>query len=345
MAEDFQEKTEGATPRKRKKARDKGQILRNKELVSIASLGGILSVFYFGGEYVFLSLSTLTGGILSMRYGTDPADVSKIALLQCVKVLLPFFVVSSVMVIFTSVAQSGWAIKAFTIDVQRINPLGKMKSFVSLNGVAELLKSIIKFAVGGWVVYYVLKKDLRTLPALSAMELNTLVKVSTGMIARAVGLAFLYYLLLAIVSYLLERWQYERSLKMTKYEVKEEHKEIEGDPLIKSRIRSLQKETARARMMQEVPKATVVITNPTHLAVALRYEDKKMFAPKIVAKGAGVVAEKIKEIAAEHGVPIVEDKPVARALFKLAVDTFVPEELYVAVARILAYIYKIKGKI
>jgi len=345
MAEDFQEKTESATPRRRQKAREKGQILRNKDIVSISSLGGMLMVFYFGGEYLFLSLSTLTGGILSMRYGTDPVDVSKIAFLQGIKILLPFFSVSIILVIITSVAQSGWAIKAFTVDIERINPLGKMKNFISMNGVTELLKSIIKFAVGGWVVYYVLRKDMRTLPSLSAMELNALVKVSAGIIGRAVGLAFLYYLVLAFVSYLLERWQHERSLRMTKYEIKEEHKEVEGDPRIKSRIRSIQKETARMRMMQEVPKATVVITNPTHLAVALRYEDKKMFAPKIVAKGAGVVAEKIKEIAAEHGVPIVEDKPVARALFKLDIDTFITEELYVAVARILAYIYKIKGKI
>jgi len=345
MAEDFQEKTEGATPRRRQRAKDGGQILRNKDLVSISSLGGMLMVFYFGGEYLFLSLSTLTGGILSMRYGTDPVDVSKIAFLQGIKILLPFFSVSIILVIITSVAQSGWAIKAFTIDIKRINPLGKMKNFISVNGVTELLKSMAKFAVGGWVVYYVLRKDMKTLPSLSAMELNTLAKVSAGMIARAVGLAFLYYLVLAVVSFLLEKWQYERSIRMTKYEIKEEHKEIEGDPMIKSKIRSMQREMARTRMMQEVPKATVVITNPTHLAVALRYEDKKMFAPKIVAKGAGVVAEKIKEIAAEHGVPIVEDKPVARALFKLDIDTFITEELYVAVARILAYIYKIKGKI
>jgi flagellar biosynthetic protein FlhB len=119
---------------------------------------------------------------------------------------------------------------------------------------------------------------------------------------------------------------------------------VEGDPLIKSRIRSVQREIAKQRMMQEVPEATVVITNPTHLAIALKYEDQNMFAPKIVAKGAGIVAEKIKEIASEHGVSIVEDKPLARALFRLDLGSFIPEELYVAVAKVLAYIYKLKGK-
>jgi flagellar biosynthetic protein FlhB len=161
----------------------------------------------------------------------------------------------------------------------------------------------------------------------------------------AIVIAFSYYLVVAIVGYFLEKWQHERSLKMTKQEVKEENKETEGDPLIKSRIRSAQREAARRRMMQEVPNAAVVITNPQHLAVAIKYDDQKMFAPQIVAKGAGIIAAKIKEIAGEHGVPIVEDKPLARALYRLELNSYIPEKLYVAVAKILAYIYKLKGKI
>jgi flagellar biosynthetic protein FlhB len=345
MAEEFQEKTERATPRKRQKAKEKGQILRNKDLVSMAATGGMLMMFYFGGEYFFVTLSTLTGSILSMRYGVNPVEVSRIALLEGAKVLLPFLFTAVALVIFTSVIQSGWVLKPFTLDLQRANPAGKIKNFFSLSGVTDLLKGILKFAVGGWVVYYIMRKDLNALPSLSAMELNPMVRVSTKMIVHAVGIAFFYYLVVALIGYIFEKWQYERSLRMTRQEIREEHKEMDGDPMIKSRIRSIQKETARKRMMQEVPKATVIITNPTHLAIALRYEEKKMFAPKIIAKGAGVVAEKIKEIAAEHGVPIVEDKPLARALFKFEVDSFVPEELYVAVAKILAYIYKIKGRI
>jgi flagellar biosynthetic protein FlhB len=136
---------------------------------------------------------------------------------------------------------------------------------------------------------------------------------------------------------------FERSIRMTKEEIRQEFKESEGDPLIKSRVRSLQKEMARRRMMQELPKATVVITNPTHLAVALRYTRDEMSAPKVIAKGAGFIAERIKEVAREHGIPLVEDKPLARALSKLKVGSFIPEELYRAVARILAYIYTLKG--
>ena len=345
MAEEFQEKTEQATARKKQRAREKGQVPRSKELTSMAAMGGILMMFYFGGEYFFTSLSTFTGSALSMRYGTDPMNVSKIAIIEGVKILFPFLFAPLVFVALASVAQGGFVIKPLEFDIEKLNPINGINKLFSLNGISELLKSLLKFAIGGWVIYYVMRKDLKALPTLSAMELSALIRVSTKMIVRAVGIAFFYYLIVALVSYMIETWQFNRSLKMTKQEIKQEYKEMEGDPLIKSRIRSIQRETARKRMMQEVPKATVVITNPTHLAVALQYEDKKMFAPKIVAKGAGVVAEKIKEIAAEHGVPIVEDKPLARALFKHELDTFVPEELYVAVAKILAYIYKLKGKI
>jgi flagellar biosynthetic protein FlhB len=345
MAEEFQEKTEQATARKKQKAREKGQVPRSKELTSMAAMGGILTVFYFGGEYFFTSMSTFTGSALSLRYGTDPMNVSKIAIIEGVKILFPILFAPLVCVVLASVAQGGVVIKPLKFEIEKLNPITGINRLFSLNGLSELLKSLLKFAIGGWVIYYVIRKDFKTLPTLAAMELSALTKVSTKLIVRAVGTAFFYYLIVAFVSYIIERWQFNRSLKMTKQEIKQEYKEMEGDPLIKSRIRSIQRETARKRMMQEVPKATVVITNPTHLAVALQYEDKKMFAPKIVAKGAGVVAEKIKEIATEHGVPIVEDKPLARALFKHELDTFVPEELYVAVAKILAYIYKLKGKI
>lgn len=345
MAEEFQEKTEQATGRKKQKARDKGQVPRNRELTSIASMGGILMMCYFIGEYSFASMSNFTGSALSLKYGTDPVNVTRIAIIEGAKILLPFLFTPMVFAVFASVAQGGFVFKSLEFDIEKVNPLNGMKKIFSMQGAAELLKSFLKFAVGGWVVYYVVKKDLKVLPSLSAMELNALVKVSSKMLVRAVGVAFFYYLIVAFVSYMIERWKFDKSLRMTKQEVREEHKETEGDPLIKSRIRSVQREMARKRMMQDVPKATVVITNPTHLAVALLYEDKKMFAPKIVAKGAGVVAGKIKEIAAEHGVTIMEDKPLARALFKHEIDAFIPEELYVAVARILAYIYKLKGNI
>ena len=346
MAEDdFQEKSERATPRKLSKAKKKGQVAKSKDLTSMVAMGGIVLFFYFGGEIFFNELADMTGGILSMKFGRNPVEVAKVAVTYGLKLIFPIMLTSVVLVIATDIMQAGFIFKTIEFKFDSLNPVGGVKKIFSLKGLVEFLKSIVKFSVGAWVVYYIIKKDLKVLPMLSALEVPELVKVSAKLVFSAIAIAFFYYLLTAIVSYFLEKWQFERSMKMTKQEVKEEGKEVEGDPLIKSRIRSVQREIAKKRMMQEVPEATVVITNPTHLAIALKYDEQKMFAPKIVAKGAGVVAEKIREIASEHGVPILEDKPLARALFKLDLESFIPEELYVAVAKVLAYIYKLKGKV
>jgi len=173
--------------------------------------------------------------------------------------------------------------------------------------------------------------------------LNETLPTSMGLIAKSVLYGFGFLCLIAVVDYFVQLWRFERSIRMSKKDIRDEFKESEGDPIMRSRIRSIQRERARRRMMQEVPKATVVITNPTHLAVALKYERGGSSAPKVTAKGAGVIAENIKILARKHGVPVVEDKPVARALYKLKLDAAIPEELYRAVAKILAYIYKLRG--
>ena len=345
MADEFQEKTERATPRRREKAREEGQISRSKDLVSMGVLGGVIMIFYLGGEYFFSELAGITGSILSMRYGSDPGRVASVAMLKGGLLLAPFFLVSTTMAIAGNLMQGGFIVKPVKIQIDKINPLKGIKNLFSMKGVIELFKALLKVGIGCWIVYYIINKDLKVFPTLSLMEIGGLAETSAGLIMNAVLIAFCYFLVISVFSALLEKWQFEKSLRMTKQEIKEEHKDIDGDPLIKSRIRSIQREAARKRMMQEVEHATVVITNPTHLAVALKYEDKGMHAPKIVAKGAGLIAEKIKTIAAEHGIPVVENKPLARSLFKLDLNTFIPEELYVAVAKILAYIYKIKGKI
>ncbi len=344
MSEDFQEKTERATPRKKDKAREKGQIARNKDLTSMLTMSGTVFIFYFGGEYFFRGLADMTGGVLSLRYGMEAENVTRIALLSAMKFLVPLLLLSLFLAIGSSIAQGGMVLKPMKIEIEKLNPVNGLKNLVSVKGMIELLKSMLKFAVGGWIVYDIVAKDLRVLPDLTAMDIRSITKFGGSLIMDAVIVAFAFYMIVAVVSYLLERYQYERSLKMTKQEIKDEGKEAEGDPLIKSRIRTAQREAARKRMMQEVPNATVIITNPTHLAIAIRY-DEDMPAPRIVAKGAGFVAEKIRKIARENSVPIVEDKPLARALFKHELNSFVPERLYMAVARILAYIYRLKGSV
>jgi len=342
MAE-FEERKQHAKPRKRQKAREQGQVPRSPELTSMVATGGIILMLYFGGRHLFSGIYDMTRGLLALRYGIDTLQVFKVTSLQTLELLAPFLLAAMVLGTLTALAQGGFVIRPFSIEFERINPFVGINRIFSFKGLTEFLKGIFKFAIGIWIFYYLIKKNLNVLPTLSAMELNKLLTVSGHMLINVLATAFFCFFTIALFSYILERWQFERSLKMTPAEIKEEYKESEGDPLIKSRIRSLQREVARRRMMQEVPKATVVITNPTHIAVALQYEDKKMPAPKMVAKGAGIIAEKIKEIANAHGIPILEDKPLARALFKLDLGTFIPEELYVAVARILAHVYKLKG--
>ena len=344
MAEDsFQEKTEQATPRKKDKAREKGQVARSKDLSSMASMSGIVMLLYFGGGYVMTKMASMTGGVLSMKYGTDVGKVSRVVMLEGFQILAPFFLATIVLGVLVNVAQGGFVKKELKLEFSKLDPIKGTKNLFSLKSVNEFLKSFLKFAIGGIVSYYIIKKNMYMLPSLGAMELGGLMKVSGKMIIDSIVIAFAFFMVIAIFSYFLDKIQHERSLKMTKQEIKEEQKESDGDPMVKQRIRSIQRETARKRMMQEVPESTVVITNPTHLAVAIKYDDKDMSAPKIVAKGAGHVAAKIREIATENGIPIVENKPVARALFKQELNSFIPEELYVAVAGILAYIYKLKG--
>ncbi|GAB4387961.1 MAG: flagellar biosynthesis protein FlhB [Thermodesulfovibrionales bacterium] len=343
MAEEFQERTEQATPRRRQKAREKGQVPRSRELSSMASLGGMLLVFYFGASGVVKGMTGMTGRFLGLQYGVEPLSALRAAAWEGMFFMLPLFGAAFVFALGASVAQGGFVLKPFEPSLEKINPAEGIKRIFSFSGLAEFLKSLLKFTIGGALFYYVIRKDMAVLPTLMEMDTWQLSSALASLVMKAVLYGFGCFLVVAAISYALERVRFERSLRMTREEIKEEFKETEGHPQVKSRIRSIQHELARKRMMQEVPKSTVVITNPVHLAVCLRYEDN-MPAPRVVAKGSGHVAEKIKEVARKHGVPVVEDRPLARLLFKLDMGAFIPEELYKAVARILAHIYKLQGK-
>jgi flagellar biosynthetic protein FlhB len=340
---DFEERTEQATPRRRQKAREKGQVPRSREIMAMGGLFGTLMVFYFGGAALLKGLSQLTGTLLDLQYGRDPFTVMYLAAGDLFLIVVPFLIASAACTLFSGAAQGGISVVPLRLHPERLNPLQGIRRIFSLPGLVEFLKSSFKFLVGSLLLFFIVKQAVTELPFVSALDLAEMQEVSTGLVAKAVTYAFLTFLTIALADYLLERWRFERSIRMTRQELREEHKETEGDPLIKSRIKSVQREMARRRMMQEVPKATVVITNPTHLAVALRYEASEMAAPKVVAKGSGFVAERIKDLAGTHGVPTVEDKPLARALFKLPLGTAIPHELYRAVAKILAHIYTARG--
>jgi flagellar biosynthetic protein FlhB len=342
MAEN-NDRTEQATPRRRQKAREKGQIARSRELVSMAATAGILFVFYLAGASFMTNMTGLTGRLLSLRYGKDSLTVMRAASVDMMMLLVPFFAAAIMLAVLSNVLQGGILFKPLSLELSRLNPLEGFKNLFSITALPGLFKSTFKFILGIVLFYIMAKKALVVLPMTSAMGLHDIQSVAFGLIGKTAAYAFTTYFVLALLDYLYERWKFERSLRMTKEEIREESRESDGDPLIKAKIRSMQRDMARRRMMEAVPKATVVITNPTHIAVALLYKKDQTSAPKVIAKGKGYVAERIREIARKHGVPLMEDKPLARALFKVKLDSYIPEELYRAVAKILAYIYKLKG--
>ncbi|MBI5602835.1 MAG: EscU/YscU/HrcU family type III secretion system export apparatus switch protein [Deltaproteobacteria bacterium] len=342
MAENQQDRTEKATPRKRQKAREKGQVPKSRDLIAIGNMGGILLVFYYGITPFWEKISGVTTALLSLQYGRDPFLVFRMASFETIRILVPFFLVIVVASIGLNLLQGGLVFKPLQLEFKKLNPLSGFKNIYSTNGFTESMKNLVKFLVGAFLIYHFIRKSLELFPLLMNLEMMELAKTAGHLILRAFVYGFFFYLVLAILDYFLQKRKFDQSLRMSKYEIKEEAKEVEGNPLIKSRLRSLQREMARRRMMEEVPKAAVIITNPQHLAIALHYRDKEMAAPKIVAKGADLVAQRIKELGRKSGIPIVEDKPLARVLFKLELNTYIPPDLYKAVAKIIAHIYKMK---
>jgi len=342
MAEQ-EDRTERGTQKKRDEAREKGQIVRSRDMVALSVMTGILFMLYFTGRSLMEHMSRMMGDMLGLRYGRDPYQAMYAAGMETFWLLMPFFVIAVLTALLSSVAQGGFLVKPLKLNLEKLSPLNGMKRLFSLQGLMEFGKSLLKFVAGGLAFYFIISKAVVVIPQLTAMDLQGIMSASMKLIAQSVMYGFGFFAVIAVIDYFLQKWQFERSIRMSKKEIRDEFKESEGDPIMRSRIRSLQKERARRRMMQEVPKATVVITNPTHLAVALRYERGGTAAPRVVAKGADVIAANIRDIARKHGVPVVEDKPLARTLYKLNLNDPIPEELYRAVAKILAYIYKMKG--
>jgi flagellar biosynthesis protein FlhB len=342
MAEE-EEKTERGTQRKREQAREKGQLVRSKDLVSASVMTGILFTLYMTGRTFMRHMSGMMSDLLGLRYGRDPFKALHLAAAETIWILVPFFGVAVLAAVASSLAQGGFLFKPLSLQFEKVNPVSGMKRLASKEGLMETGKSLFKFTLIGFVLYAVIRNVLAVLPQTLLMDLGDVLSVTVKVIARSALYGLLAFFGIAAADYFVQRWRFERSLRMTKDEIRQEFKETEGDPLIRSRIKTLQRDMARKRMMQEVPKATVVITNPTHLAVALKYEQGGKAAPKVVAKGADVIAANIRELARQHNVPLVEDKPLARALFKLKLDSVIPEELYRAVAKILAHVYTLKG--
>jgi flagellar biosynthetic protein FlhB len=252
------------------------------------------------------------------------------------------------MAIAAGLPQVGFHIttKVLLPKANRISPASGLKRLFSANGLVESLKSLGKILLVGWIAYTTIRPEIPLFPLLCNRPLMGALSYSAFIAFKLVIRVWVALVLLAFLDYLFQRWNFERELRMTKQEVKEEAKETEGDPHVKARVRSVQMNMARRRMMQEVLSADVVITNPDHVAVALRYDRQNEMAPLVVAKGAGALCERIKQIAREHSVPVVEKPPLARLLYKqVELGREIPIEVYRVVAEILSYVYRLKGKV
>ncbi len=347
-----QEKTEQATPKRREEARKKGQVARSQEVASVTILLASLIYFYFDSGRLVKKMMGLLSGFLKDS-GTLLIDNNNIQTLA-VGWLYEFFILIAPLLLtvlvaglFANLIQVGFVVSAESLEPKfsKINPIKGFTRLFSIKSFAELAKNTLKLCIVGYVAYVTVASELENLPSLMDKSVGEIM-VYIGRISFNIILRTSWVLIvLAVLDYAYQRWEHEKGLKMSKQEIKDEYKQTDGDPLIKARVRRIQREMARKRMMAQVPKADVVITNPDHIAVALQYDQRKMFAPVVVAKGAGFVAERIREIARENNVRVIENKPLARVLYKMVkVDEAIPKNLYKAVAEVLAYVYGLKEK-
>ena len=349
-----QEKTERATPRRRQKAREQGQVFSSKELTSALVLSTGLILFKAMGPRSYGSVSSFFRDVLGrLDASQDFFSVNELhglfgyVLGFASKLLAPLLLGIIAVGLLSNYFQVGFIFSSqpLTPKLERINPISGFKRIFSKKGFVELVKSILKILLVGYVIYMYLSSQRDAFPLILDMDLIT-AATFTANLAYGLGIkAASTLLFIAIFDLLFQWYEYEMSLKMSKEDIKEEYKEVEGNPQTKSRIRQIQRQMSRGRMMEELKSADVVITNPTHLAVALVYNAISDDAPVVVAKGSGYLAQKIKEVAERETIPLVEDKSLAQSLFKsVEVGDSIPEDLYSAVAEILAFVYQLRER-
>jgi len=351
MAEESDlEKTEPASARRLEKAREEGQVPQSRELgaflVMAAGAGGLWAM---SGWLVRRGENVMRMGLTLDRqeaFDTNAIGTNLLSLgTEAVTTLAPFFLATIVAALLAPLLLSGgwnFSPNALTLKLDRLDPLKGVKRMFSWQSIAEMVKGVLKALLLGGIVFWVVLNERDNLFALLGQPLETALPSFGRMLLYAfigfvAGLA-----LIALIDVPFQLWRYYAGLRMTREELRQEMKELEGDPHLKARIRSQQREIARHRMMSEVPKADVVVTNPTHFAVALKYDSNKMGAPQVVAKGMNLVAQKIRDLAGEHHVPVLELPPLARALHRhVDIGEAVPATLYTAVAEVMAYIYQL----
>jgi flagellar biosynthesis protein FlhB len=350
--ENGQERTEQPTSKRLDEAREKGQVCKSMEVSTCFLFLATVISFYFYIPSVGSQLSEVLRSYLSNTSAWDGTSEGVVtifqhAVFQLAVMLLPILAVFLAIGIASNILQIGFVFsgEAMVPKFSKINPITGFKNrLMSMKALELLVKNVVILIVISWVAYRAIMREMPVYPPLISCDINVIIMTFFHSSMSLLWDFLWIFIFVAAADFAFQKWQHTEDLLMTKQEIQDEFKQLEGNPLIKSRIRSIQIHMARRRMMKEVPKADVIITNPTHLALALKYERGKMSAPVVIAKGAGFVAEKIRELARSSGIPIVENKPLAQALYKtVEIGGVIPEEWYKAVAEILAYVFKLKA--
>lgn len=345
-----EERTEKATPHRREEARKKGQVVRSIEINSAAILFSTFFVLKALSPWIGTQVAVFSSSIFGDYLLQDFSQKNLLYLLVLMvvvflQVCLPVMVAALGAGLVANFIQVGFLLTGTPLvpKLDRINPISGFKRIFSRRALLELGKAVAKVGVTGYLVYSTVKANLFTFPRLIEMSIADAVRQIGDLSTQIIFRVGVFLLVLAVIDYIFQYWEHEKSIRMTKQELKEEYRQYEGDPLVKGRMRQIQRQVSQQRMMQQVPKADVVITNPTHYAVALRYDPQEMAAPVVLAKGVDALALRIKEVAGQYGITIFEDPPLAQALYKaVEIDQAIPPELYEAVAGVLAFVYRLR---
>ena len=347
-----QERTEQATPKRHRDAREKGQIARSRELTTFSLLfSSAIGIYFMGGKIVESLLSAMRDSFNPPQHIIlDPALLPNYFMAELVNTLLvvvPLLAILAGAALLAPMALGGWSFSANALSVkwERISPLKGVKRILSWKSVIELVKALSKFGLITIVAIAYIWWHRNELIGLSADDIRTGLSESGQILLWAFMIISSPLLLVVAIDVPFQLWDHAKQLRMTKQEVKDENKETEGNPEVRARVRSIQREMARRRMMAEVPRADVIITNPTHYAVAVKYDQEKMRAPIVLAKGKDLVASQIRSIANLHKIPIVSAPALARSIYhSTPLNKEIPTGLYMAVAQVLAYVYQLRDR-
>lgn len=342
------ERTESATPRRLEKAREEGQIARSQELSTFVVLFAGAGGLWFMGSSLLARLSSVMKR--GLQFGSEQNSDPQFMVLRLHELLgdallgmLPLLLLLLVVALAAPLLLNGWIFTAPKFDFQRLNPGSGLGRIFSLSGLAELAKAVAKTLVIGGIAAWVMWHNREALLSLVGYSVEDGSAVMANLLGSGILTVVCGMLVIAAIDVPYQLWNHHSKLKMTREEVRQEAKETDGNPQVKARIRKVQREAARRRMMAEVPKADVIVTNPTHYAVALRYHGDTMRAPKVVAKGAHLLAQRIRELGEQHHVPVLEAPPLARALYHhTELGDEIPETLYTTVAELLAYVFQLR---